>query len=195
MEHQLHALEVRKTASKVEYDGDSLYLTEIVDSTPLDNSTRLYECTCSDEQMTEEEAIQHLESAYVTVSAETFENVARGLYRGEQIPAGTRVNGFVFEPSLGTKAAVGMERGGGYLIALMKKGTETRGTNEPRMKTRREDYVRVKFYETPLCDNVNEYEEAVDCVKEEGTKVETGYINGYRTTPLSDALDELFKWG
>lgn len=203
MDHEITVHDIRHVVESMEFTGNALVADEIQKTNTLDNSPREFNCSCGEEEMSYPEAVKHMQEQNEEVTPDTFKQVARSLYRGDAIAEGRRENGFVLtgrvpnprysgNPSR-SGAIVGIEYGDKYIIALMHKGTETRGRNEPRMKVREAEYVTAQFYEATL-DGVVEHPERVGNLAIDGRKIDTGYVNGYRTTPISDVLEEIFKW-
>lgn len=124
------------------------------------------------------------------ITPDTFETVARQLYNGERINTDSVDEGFVLGDY--NTIWVGYKDGDAWIVAKMKKEEEVRGEGEYKMKTRRAEYVRVTFKRCYLSDEYS-LEEVRDSFA--GAKrIDRGYINGLRVTPLSEAVTNVFKW-
>jgi len=210
MEHELTAQDIRHVEAKYEYDGDRLHEKEITDTETVDHSYKQFSCSCGEDEMSAHEAINHIESASDEVKPETFDRVARQLFNGERINTGKRSNGFVLKGrfpdsdtantpmrsgvGVGISIGDGEEFGERYIVAFMRKGTETRGRNSPKLKTRQAEYVKASFYGVDLDGVVEDLSKIGELCNERGKSLDRGYVNGYRTTPIRDVLDDLFKW-
>lgn len=128
------------------------------------------------------------------VTPGTFREVALRLYNGKEIFEGATEGGFVFSGFRET--FVGYHEGnGGYVVARMTKSAETIGQHDAKLKTQQNEYVRAKlrrieFSEDPTAIVMD----TVSDVFSDGELIDTGYINGYRVTPLSDVIEDVFKW-
>jgi len=136
------------------------------------------------------------------IRPELIEEVARMVKRGETPVTAVEEDGFVLQHSRNRSRCtfVGLrEEGDTFIVAKMWFKTETIGRNEPRIQQSKNEYVQCELYRmdvvepTDSDETVEALADAIDN-KRYAEKIDTGYINGYRLTALSDVLDDLFRW-
>lgn len=199
-EHEITRTDIRHVTTRYEYDGDEIQEKEVVSTMPIDNSVPQYNCKCGEDDMTLLEAQVHMEEQYARVAPETFEEVANAIYHDETVRTGIRENGFVVRKftGRGNKYCVGMhEQDDTYILMFAMKGSETINRGDPKLKTRENEYVKCELKRSGL-PNISEVDEdnlITYLTNLQGfEKVDTGYVGGYRVTPLSTVLSDLFKW-
>ena len=135
------------------------------------------------------------------VSPETFVEVARLLHHGKPIAEGVVSEGFVMR--FNRLVFVGYHEGGDtYIVAKMKRGRETVGTHDPKLRTHQNEYVRAEFARIEFDQPIPEIGDGADSeqvfqiyeVFEMAERIDTGYYHGYRVTPIDEVVDDIFKW-
>lgn len=203
-EHEIVVRDIRHVEQEMEFTGKALTESDITKTNTVKHSSRQFFCSCGEEEMTYDEAVEHMQSQNNRVEPETFEEVARKLKKGESIPESYRENGYVLSGRLPQTDYSGNPLKNGvivtyqmaedeYVVGIMHRKTETVGRNDPKQKVRENTYVKVAMYECDKTggDNVSEVGEYV---VENGTHIDDGYINGYRLTRLSSVLDDVFRY-
>lgn len=129
------------------------------------------------------------------ITPDSFEEIARLLYNGKGIETGVVDSGFVCTSHLDPLYVGLRESDRVYVVAEMTKRTEVIGRTEPKIKTTENEYVRVDLrrVELPRPPSDMPIEQLGDAF-EHGEAIDTGYLHGYRVTPLSEVLSETFKW-
>lgn len=136
------------------------------------------------------------------INPDLIREVAQRIHREKSVVCEVYDAGFVIQHSRNRKRCtfVGIrEEADRYVVAKMWKKSETIGRSEPRIQTRKNDYVQCELYRMELDTPTNDDEtvEAIADKIDNGEYIEhidTGYINGYRLTALRDVLEETFRW-
>lgn len=141
--------------------------------------------------MPSEKDARRTSQANALVDPETFVEIGRRIHKGESITEGVVDEGFVLKDW--NTVYVGLRDGERtYVVAEMTKQTSTVGRNDPKLKTRQHESVRAVLKRLELPEEIDI--EAVKQAFDGGEEIDTGYINPYRTTPLSQVVEETFKW-
>lgn len=209
-DHEITVTDRRAVKTRMEFSGDALTEDDIIRTNTLPDSERTFSCSCGKGGMSYQKAVEHMKEVNNEVTPDTFMEVARQIHRGEAVATGHRQNGFVLEGKvpqtdysgnpLRRGYVVGYHTGDGqYVVGLMHKKSETVGQNDPKLKTRKNEYVKAAMYEVGFDQpGLQSYEpsarEIGEPTVERGDHVDDGYINGYRLTRLDDVLDSIFKW-
>lgn len=128
---------------------------------------------------------------------------ARRIHGNDTVTLEADESGFVLQHTHNRQHCtfVGLrESEGVYIVAKMFTKSETIGRNEPRIQTSKNDYVECQLYrmalDTPIENTDAQVESIADTIdsKEYEEQIDTGYINGYRLTPLKRVLEDTFKW-
>jgi hypothetical protein len=130
------------------------------------------------------------------ITPDSFVTIARSLYNNETVHDGVCDSGFVISGYRSTFVGLA-ESDGAYIIARMSTGSETIGRSNPKLKTRQNEYAKAELRRVELPDDVDQTDsDAIEAAfeDEDAERIDTGYINGYRVTPLSDVIDDIFKW-
>lgn len=130
-------------------------------------------------------------------------DVAKRLHGDGVIVAESHDEGFVLQHSFNSKGCtfVGLrEADDQFVVAKMWKKSETIGRSDPKIQTRKNEYVQCELYRMALDTPIENTDEQVETIadridsSEYDEKIDTGYVNGYRLTPLKRVLEDVFRW-
>jgi len=136
------------------------------------------------------------------VTPKTFEEIANAIHTNDSITTGIGENGFVLQHTFNTQNCtfVGLhEQDSEYVVGKMWKKSEVTGRNDPKLKTSENKYVQCDLYRLDISD-LDDSDDTVEQIAEKidgksyDEKIDTGYINGHRLTPLHRVLEDVFKW-
>jgi hypothetical protein len=129
------------------------------------------------------------------ITPETFIEVANRLHKKDPVHEGVTEDGFI---TRGIKYTfVGhREAPDTCIIGRMRGKTETVGRSNPRLQTRENEYVEVELrrVELPSTEYDSFDHDSLKPLFDDGEKIDTGYVNGYRVEPISDVIESVFKW-
>ena len=130
---------------------------------------------------------------------EFFQEVAERVYRQESLAEGRADGQFIVRERFNRYVYAGWGEGDDkFTVAKIQRSTETINRNEPRLKTSENTYARCELYRMDITvTGTDSLAETIDAVIENRVydeKIDTGYIHGYRVTPLSTVLKDVFKW-
>lgn len=128
------------------------------------------------------------------VTPNTFVEIAERIHTGKDVFDGVTDSGFVITTSNDTFVGY-RESEATFVVARIRKKSETIGRSEPRIQTRENEYVEADLRRVESIHTDQEITiEAIRDTYSDAEKIDTGYINGYRLDPLSDVIDDVFKW-
>ena len=135
-----------------------------------------------------------------TEETQMFTDIANKVHRGKEVETGVEEDQFVLQHTQGVCTFVGQrEDNDTYVVGKMWEKSEIVGRDEPRLKTWENEYIKCELYRMDIedpTDSNKTVEQIADDIKNDryDEKLDTGYVNGWMTTPLEDVLEDVFKW-
>lgn len=132
------------------------------------------------------------------ITIDTIAEIARQVYHKEDLPLRVEDDGFVIQHMFGRCTFVGVrEEDETWIVGKMWSETETINRNDARLQTSQSRHVKCRLFrvELPEPEFTNEYvEEIADRIdgKEYEDLIGTGYVHGYRCTPIEKVIEEDF---
>lgn len=128
-----------------------------------------------------------------TFTPKTFKTVAKAVHNNDTIEPVTLDSGFIRTDITSPPIVALKTNANNYILAKPTTRTSTVGRNSRKLQTRQHKSTKVEFRAATIDTDDPDYDTANDAY-ENAEKIDRGYVNPYRTTPIDDAIDNTFDY-